>query len=110
MNLDYEWVQREPMAECGCEDVCQWVLTLRCFGWKDSKDGEPEAVAFVTETAPCSVCKPIDDFTPDDVKAFSEAIRRIRKWDNKLQDDVRKQLYPKRTLSNWNNESLCCDS
>lgn len=110
MNLDYEWVQREPMAEYESTDVCQWVLTLRCFGWRGSKEGDPEAVAFLTESVPTNVCKPIADYTSEDVEAFSEAIRRIRKWDNRLKEDVRKQLYPKHTIPGWNNDSLKCDT
>lgn len=98
------------MCEYDQQSVCQWVITLRCFGWKSSQDGEPEAVAFATETVPCTVCKPISDYTPEDIKAFSEALRSIRKWDKKLKEDVRKQLYPKQVIPGWCNNNLCCDS
>jgi|TARA_A100001518_G_C1205535_1_gene48403 hypothetical protein len=110
MTLEYKWVQREPMCEHDSEGVCQWVLTLRCFGWRDGAEGEPDAVAFKTETVPCVVCKPVDDYSPESIEEFSEALRRLRKWDEKLKADVVKQLYPKVTIPGWSNEKLKRDS
>ena len=110
MITEYKWVTREPMCEhCG-DEVCQWVLTLRCFAWAEEKTEEPEAVAFATETIPCSVCKGIEGYTKEQIEIFSEAIRRVRKWDKFLTDDVTKQLQPKVTIPGWNNDTLQIDS
>ena len=79
MIQEYKWVTREPMCKHSHDDVCQWVLTLRCFAWAAEKTEEPEAVAFVTETVPCSVCKGIEGYTVEQIEIFSEAIRRVRK-------------------------------
>lgn len=110
MITEFKWVSREPMCQHAETDVCQWVLTLRCFAWANEKTEEPEAVAFVTETVPCSSCKPLEGYTKEGIEAFSEAIRRVRKWDKILTDDITKQLQPKVTIPGWNNETLQIDS
>lgn len=106
MITEFKWVSREPMRKQDSDKVCQWLLTLRCYAWRDEKKGEPEAIAFRTETVPCYAEKPLKEYTPNLICEFSEALMRIRKWDKNLISDVERQLYPKVTFDGWNNETL----
>lgn len=106
MNTEYEWVTREPMCKHDDECVCQWVFTLRGYGWLGDKTDHPEAVSFASETVPCTEMKSLDEYPPDVIEKMSEALRKIRKWDEVLDKDLYQQLTPVSVVENWSNEEL----
>ena len=106
MITEFEWITREPMCMHDDDCVCQWVLTLRGYGWLDEKTDTPEAVSFASETVKCVGMKKLDDFPPEVIEQFSEALRSIRKWDDYLEKELFAQLTPIATIPNWDNSEL----
>ena len=106
MITEKHWVTREPMCEHGAECVCQWVITLRGYGWWAEKTDQPEAVSFVSETVPCSTMKKVEEYSPEEIEKFSEAMRKIRNWDKYLEDELYRQLTPIAAVKNWSNTEL----